>query len=51
MKIYIKTLTERTFTLNVEPNDSVSTLKEKLCNESNMPVDQQRLFFDGKQLE
>lgn len=51
MQVYIKTLTGKTYTLNVEPNDSVSTLKEKLCNESNMPVDQQRLIFDGKQLE
>ena len=51
MQIYMKTLTGKTYTLNVEPSDSMSTVKEKLWKQSYIPVDQQRLIFAGKQLE
>ena len=50
MQIYMKTLTGKTYTLDVEPKDSMLTVKEKLWKQSDIPVDQQRLIFAGKQL-
>ena len=50
-QIFVKTLTGKTITIDAELSGGVESLKQRVFEETEIPSDQQRPIFAGKQLE
>ena len=49
--VLIKTLTGKTIAISYSPDMKISAIKDEIYRQEQIPVEQQRLIYSGKQLD
>jgi ubiquitin len=51
LQVFVKTVTGKTMTVDVQPTDTVDTVRQAIQTKEGIPSNHQRLIFNGRQLK